>query len=145
MNLKRTCTVTAGQYDFGGNATDTATTKEDADYKQSVHYFPSAFDKSQTTISGLTATNTQLKQQLQQAQMMCQDMTNHVPTATYQKPFQQQRQMQSQHQSWKNSNGGGQENGRGKNRAKIKGNCDGGNRGNGGNNWNPGNAKRNSG
>ena len=28
VNLKRTCAVTAGQYIFGGNATDTATTEE---------------------------------------------------------------------------------------------------------------------
>ena len=47
-----------------GQLTDTATTEADAAYKQSVHDFSSAFDKSQTTISGLTATNTQLQQQL---------------------------------------------------------------------------------
>ena len=104
VDLKRTCAVTTGQYGFGGNATDTATTEADAAYEQLVHDFSSAFDKSQTTISGLTATNTQLQQQLQQAKMMCQAMTNRVPPATYQMPFQPQQQMQSQHQSWKNSN-----------------------------------------
>ena len=112
VNLKRTCVVTAGQYGFGGNTTDTATTEADAAYEQSVHDFPLAFDKSQTTISWLTATNTQLQQQLQQqlkqAKIMCQAMTNRVPPATYQIPFQPQQQMQSHHQSWKNSNGGGQ-------------------------------------
>ena len=108
MNLKRTCAVTAGQYGFGGNTTDTASTEADASYEKLVHYFSSAFDKSQTTISGLTATNTQLQQQPEQAQMMCQAMTNRVPPATYQIPFQQQQQMQSQHQIWKNKNGGGQ-------------------------------------
>ena len=62
VNLKRTCAFTAGQYGFGGNATDTATTESDSAYEQSVHDFSSAFDKSQTTISGLTATNTKLQQ-----------------------------------------------------------------------------------
>ena len=96
-NLKCTCTVTAGQYGFGVNTTDTATTEADAAYEQSVNDFSSAFDKSQTTISGLTSTNTKLKQQLQQTQMMCQAMTNRVPPATYQMPFQPQQQMHSQH------------------------------------------------
>ena len=64
VNLKRTCAVTAGQYGFGGNATDKATTESDAAYEKSVNDFSSAFDKSQTTISGLTTTNTQLQQQL---------------------------------------------------------------------------------
>ena len=58
VNLKRTCTVTAGQYGFGGNATDTSTTDADAAYEHSINYFSSTLDKSQTTISGLTATNT---------------------------------------------------------------------------------------
>ena len=41
VNLKCTCSVTAGQYGFGGNATDTATTEADADtaYEQSVNDF----------------------------------------------------------------------------------------------------------
>ena len=52
VNLKRTCAFTAGQYGFGGNATDTATTEADAAYEQLVHGFSSAFDKSQTTIQG---------------------------------------------------------------------------------------------
>ena len=64
VNLKCTCAVTAGQYGFGGNTNDTANTEADAVYEQSVHDFSLASDKSQTTISGLTATNTQLKQQL---------------------------------------------------------------------------------
>ena len=34
VNLKRTCTVTAGKYGFGGNVTDTATTEADAVYEQ---------------------------------------------------------------------------------------------------------------
>ena len=51
INLKRTCAVTAGQYVFGGNATDTATTESDTAYEQSVHDFSLDFDKSQTTIS----------------------------------------------------------------------------------------------
>ena len=144
MNLKRTCAVTAGQYGFGGNATDTATTEADAAYEQLVHDFYLAFDKSQTTISGLTSNNTQLQQKLQQAQMIFQAMTNHVPSATYQMPFQPKKQMQSQHQSWKNSNGSGQGNGRGKYRTKRKGNRNGGNRGNDGNSSNPGNANSNS-
>ena len=58
VNLKRTCTVTAGQYGFRGNATDTATARADAAYEQLVHDFSLALDKSQTTISGLIATNT---------------------------------------------------------------------------------------
>ena len=145
MNLKRTCAVTAGQYVFGGNATDTVTTEVDAAYEQSVHDFSSEFDKNQTTISRLTATNAKLHQQQQQAQMMCQAMTNRVPPATYQMMFQSQQQKQSQHQIWKNSNGIGQENGRGNNRAKSKGNRNGGNRGNDGNSWNPGNTNSNSG
>ena len=145
VNLKRNCVVTAGQYGFGGNTTDTATTEADAAYKQSVHDFSSAFEKIQTTISGLTATNTQLQQQLQHAQMMCQAMTNCTPPTTYKMPFQAQQQMQSQHQNWKNNNGGGQENGRGNNRAKRKGNRNSGNRGNDGNSWNPGNANSKSG
>ena len=91
VNLKRTCTVTAGQYIFGGNATDTSTTEADAEYEQSVHDFSLAFDKIQTMISGLTTTNTQFQQQLQQAKMMCQAMTNCVPPATYQMLFQQQQ------------------------------------------------------
>ena len=90
MKLKRTCAVTAGQYGFGDNATDTATTEAEAEYEKLVHDFSSAFDKSQTTISGLTATNTQLQQQLQQAKIMFQAMTNRIPPATYQMPFQQQ-------------------------------------------------------
>ena len=130
---------------FGGNTTDKATTEADAAYKQSVHDFYSAFEKIQTTISGLTATNTQLQQQLQHAQMMCQAMTNCTPPPTYKMPFQAQQQMQSQHQNWKNNNGGGQENGRGNNRAKRKGNRNSGNRGNDGNSWNPGNANSKSG
>ena len=64
VNLKHTCAVTAGKYGFGGNTTDTDTTEADAAYEQSVHDFSLAFDKSQTTISGLTPTNTQLQQQL---------------------------------------------------------------------------------
>ena len=88
MNLKRTCAVTEVQYGFGGNAPDTVTTEADAAYEQSVHDFSSAFNKSQTTISGLTATNTQLQQQLQQAQMMFRAMKNHVSPATYQMSFQ---------------------------------------------------------
>ena len=95
VNLKRTCAVTEGQYGFGGNATNTATTEADAAYEQLVHDFSSEFDKSHTTISGLTATNTQMQQQLQQAQIMCQAMTNRVPPVTYQMPFQPQQQMQS--------------------------------------------------
>ena len=91
MNLKRTCAVTAGQYGFGGNATDTATTEEDAAYEHTVNDFSSAFDKSQTPVLGLTATNTQLKHQLQQAHMMCQYMTNHTPPLSYQIPFQTQQ------------------------------------------------------
>ena len=82
VNLKHTCKVTVGHYGFGGNATDTATAEADAAYEQSVHDFSLAFDKSQTTISVLTATNTQLQQQLQQAQMMCHAMTNRTPPAT---------------------------------------------------------------
>ena len=39
VNLKRTCAVTVGQYEFGGNTTDTATTEADAAYEQSVHDF----------------------------------------------------------------------------------------------------------
>ena len=70
VNLKRTCAVTTGHYGLGGNATDTSTTEEDAAYEQSIYDFSSELDKSQTTISGLTATNTQLQQQLQQAQIM---------------------------------------------------------------------------
>ena len=91
VNLKRTCAVTAGKYGFGGNATDTATTEADAAYEQPVHDFSSAFNKSQTTISGLTATNTQYQQQLQQAQMMCQAIANFVPPAAYQMLFQPQQ------------------------------------------------------
>ena len=71
VNLKRTWAVRAGHYGFVGTATDTATTEADAVYEQLVHDFSSAFDKSQTTISWLTTTNTQLQQQLQQALMMC--------------------------------------------------------------------------
>ena len=108
VNLKRTCAVTARKYGFGGNTTDTATTEADTAYEQLVHDFSLTFNKSQTKISGLAATNTQLQQQLQQAQMMCQAMKNRVPPETYQMPFQPQQQMQSQQQSWKNSNGGGQ-------------------------------------
>ena len=108
MNLKRTCAVTSRQYGFGGNTTDTETTEADAAYEQLVHDFSVVFNKSQTTISGLTATSTQLQQQLQQAQIMCQAMTNRTPPPKYQMPFQPQQQMQSQHQSWKNINGGGQ-------------------------------------
>ena len=130
---------------FEGNTNDTTTTEVDAAYEQSVHDFSLAFDKIQTTISGLTATNTQLQQQLQQAQMMCQSVTNRVSPATYQMLFQPQQQMQSQHQIWKNINGGGQENGRGKNRAKKKGNRNNGNRGNDGKSWNPGNVNSNCG
>ena len=107
VNLKRTCAVTTGQYGFGGSTTDTATTDADAAYEQSVHDFSSAFDKSQTKISGLSTTNTTFQQQLQQSQMMCQAMTNFVPPPTYQIPVQTQQQMQSQHQNWKNNNGGG--------------------------------------
>ena len=88
VNLKRTCTVKTGNYGFGGNTTDTATTEADAAYEHLVHGFSSAFNKSQKTISGLTATNTQLQQQLKQAQMMYQAMTNCVPLVTYQMPFQ---------------------------------------------------------
>ena len=145
VNLKRTCVVTAGQYGFGGSTIDTANTEVDAAYEQSLHGFYLAFDKSQTKISGLTATNIQFQQQPQQAKMRCQAMTNRVPTATYQMPFQLQQQMQSQQQSWKNSNGGGQENGRGNNRAKRKGNHNGGKGGNDRNSSNPGNTNRNSG
>ena len=145
MNLKHTCAVTAVQYGFGGNAIDTATTESDAAYEQSVHDFSSALDKSQTTISGLTATSTQLQQQLQQAQMMCQYMTNRTTPPTYQMSFQTQQQIQSQHQNWKNNNGGGQKNGRGSYRGKRKVNRNGGNVGSDGNSWNPGNANSNSG
>ena len=66
VNIKRTCLVTAEQYGFSGNMTATSTTNVDTAYEQLVNDFSSAFDKSQTTISGLTATNTQLQQQLQQ-------------------------------------------------------------------------------
>ena len=62
VNLKRTFAVTAGQYGFEGNTTDTATTEADAVYEQSVHDFSSSSNKSQMTISGLTATNTKLQQ-----------------------------------------------------------------------------------
>ena len=110
VNLKRTCAVIPGQYVFGGNATDTDTTEGDAAYEQLVNDFSSASDKSQTTVSGLTANNTQLQQQLQQAQMMCQDMTNSTPPLAYQMPFQTQQQMHSQHQNRKNNNGGKLEN-----------------------------------
>ena len=113
MNLKRTCAVTEGQYGLGGNVTDTYTTEADAAYEQSVNDFSLALDKIQTKISGLTATNTQLQQQLQQEKMMCQAMTNHTPPPTYQMPFQTQQQMHSQNQNWKNNDGGGQGNGRG--------------------------------
>ena len=99
VNIKRTCAVTSRQYVFGGNATDTATTEADAAYEQSVNDFSSAFNKSQTTISGLTATNTQLQKQLQQAQMMFQAMTKRAPPPTYQMPFQTQQYMHSQHQN----------------------------------------------
>ena len=115
-NLTRTCAVTAGQYGFGGNATDTATTEADSAYEQSVNDFSLAFDKIQTMISGLTATNNQLQQQLKQAQIMCQAMTNCVPPPTYQIPFQTKQQMQSQYQNWKNNDRGGQGNGRGNHR-----------------------------
>ena len=64
QNLKCTCPVTAGHYGFGGDATDTAYTEADAAYEQSVHDFSFAFNKIQTAISGLTANNTQLQQQL---------------------------------------------------------------------------------
>ena len=120
VNLKCTCTVKAGQYGFGGNTTDTATTEADAAYEQLVHDFSSAFDKIQTTISGLTATNTQLQQQLQQAKIMCHAMNNCIPPSTYQMPFQPQQQIQSQYKNWKNSNRGGHKNGCGNNRAKEK-------------------------
>ena len=99
VNLKRTCAVTAGQYGFGGNSKDIDTTEADAAYEQAVHDFSLAFDNSQTTISGLTATNTQLQQQLQQAQMMCQSVTNCTPSQKYQIPFQTQQHMQIQHQN----------------------------------------------
>ena len=49
-----------GTNGFGGNTTDTATIESDAAYEQSVHDFSLSFNKSQTTISGLTATNTQV-------------------------------------------------------------------------------------
>ena len=111
VNLKRTCAVTAGQYGFGGNATATSTTYSYAAYDKSVNHFSSVFNKSQTTISGLTETNTQLQQQLQQAQMMYQAMTNCAHPPTYQMPFQPQQQIQSQQQNWKNNDGGGQVNG----------------------------------
>ena len=62
VNLKHTCAVTSGQYGFGDNATATSTTDVDVAYEQLVNDFSSAFDKSQTTISGLTTTNTQLQQ-----------------------------------------------------------------------------------
>ena len=58
VNLKRTYACTAGKYGFVGNATDTATTEADTAHEQSVHDFSLAFDKIQTTISGLTANNT---------------------------------------------------------------------------------------
>ena len=60
VNLNRTSSVTAGQSGFGGKAIDTTTTEAYAAHEQSVHDFYSAFDKSKTTISGLTANNTQL-------------------------------------------------------------------------------------
>ena len=41
-----------GQYGFGVNATDTATTEVDAAYEQSVHAFSLTFNKSQRTILG---------------------------------------------------------------------------------------------
>ena len=74
VNLKCNCAVKSVQYGFEGNATATATTEADAAYEQLVNDFSSEFNKSQTTISGLTATNTQFQQQLQQAQMMYQAM-----------------------------------------------------------------------
>ena len=145
VNLKRTCAVTAGKYGFVGNATAASTTDADAAYEQSVNDFSLAFNKSQTTISGLTATNTQLQQQLQQAKMMCQAMTNFAPPPTYQMPFQPQQKMQIQQQNWKNNGGGGQVNGRGNYKGKKRNNCNGGNGGNNGNNWNPGNGNNTSG
>ena len=99
VNLKHTCALTVGQYGFRGNATDTSTTEADAAYEQSVHDFSSTFDKSQTTISGLTATNTQLQQQLQQAQIISQAMNNHISPVTFHMPVQTQQQMHSQHQN----------------------------------------------
>ena len=113
VTLKRTCAVTAGQCGFGGNSTATSITDADAAYEQSVNDFSLALYKSQTTISGLTATNTQLQQQLQQAQMMCQAMKNRTPPPTYQMPFQPQQQMQIHQQNWNNNGGGIQVNGRG--------------------------------
>ena len=144
VNLKHTWAVTSGQYGFGGNATDTDTTEADAAYDQSANDFSSAFNKSQTIISGLTATNTPFQKQLQQAQMMCQDMTNCTHPPTYQMPFQTQQQMQSQNKNWKNNDGGGQGNGRGSYRGKRKGNHNSGNGSNEGKSWNPGNANINS-
>ena len=62
VNLKRTCAVTVGEYVFGVNTTDTATTEADATYEQSVNDFSSDFNKCQTKISELTAINIQLQQ-----------------------------------------------------------------------------------
>ena len=39
VNLKRTCSVTAGNNGFEGNTNDTATTEPDAEYEQSVYAF----------------------------------------------------------------------------------------------------------
>ena len=101
VNLKRTCDVKAGQYGFVGNVTATSTTEADAAYEQPVNYFSLAFDKNQTTISGLTATNTQLQQQMQQAKMMCHDIKNCAPPPTYKITFQPHQQIQSQQENRK--------------------------------------------
>ena len=39
VNLKCTCAVIAGQYGFGGNTNDTATTDAEAEYEKLVHDF----------------------------------------------------------------------------------------------------------
>ena len=68
MNLKRTCAVTAGNYNFGGNATTTSNTDADAAYAQLVKYFSFSFrkesnnhlriDRNQHTITTTATTGT---------------------------------------------------------------------------------------
>ena len=108
----------AGQFGFGNAAT--ANQQADAEFDNSVAQFAEAHSATQTTISGLTATNQQLAAQNQQLQVALAARQQQLMYAAPAQPFQWQQQQ--------NNGGGGGGGGRGRRNNRR-------NRNNGG--WNP--------